>query len=243
MSQQPTNVTGLRRPSAGMLLAIALLLCSGAGYRALDAWYGRSPTSATIPEGALDRLPYQIGDWTGQDQELDEIIIEQTDTDAHVNRLYEKRWGWGNVSLWIAYGIRLRDLAPHRPEVCYSGAGWLLDSTRSLEITADDGTKVPCRMMQFKRGALATERVTLLNYFIVDGQYSEDVEQLRGRAMFGRAHGTTYAAQVQIATNTAMQHSRGDELVQEFGTASANAIATVLREAVEMHTAQSTDAN
>lgn len=213
-------------------MAVALLLVSGAGYRSLAAWYDRASDGVAIPAGTLSGLlPLTLGEWRGHEEDMDEYVLRKTGTDDHVNRVYQRQRGRASVSLWIAYGVRPRDLMPHRPEVCYNGAGWTLESNRSLELTSGDGVVLPCRLMQFKRGVLASERITVLNYYIVDGERSAGVSQLRSKAARGGSS-VSYAAQIQIVATTALRHEEGARKVRAFASESAGAIATMLSDAV-----------
>ena len=92
--------------------ALALLLLSGAGFRALAAYYSRPSTSVPIPKGTLAKLPVRIGEWVGEDTPMDERIVRKTDADDLVNRLYQRTGGSQAISLFVAYGVRLRDLSP-----------------------------------------------------------------------------------------------------------------------------------
>ena len=133
MTDSPTDNTSNSNVSTGAVIALVLLLVSGAGYRSLAAWYDQSSDSVAIPAGTLNGLlPLTLGEWTGRDEEVDEYVLQKTGTDDHVNRVYERKQGRDSVSLWIAYGVRLRDLMPHRPEVCYAGAGWALESNEPM---------------------------------------------------------------------------------------------------------------
>ena len=85
--------------------------------------------------------------------------------------------------------------------------------------------------MRFKRGVLATERVTVLNYYIVDGEHSAGVSQLRSKAA-GGGDSASYAAQIQIVATTARRHEEGARKVRAFASDSAAAIATMLSNAV-----------
>jgi len=130
---------------------------------------------------------------------MGEEIVRATDTDAHLNRRYTRHGGLEAVSFYVASGVKARDLMPHRPEVCYTGAGWTLTGRRLAELALSDGTKLPCNIVQFSRGALTTERVVVLDYYLVDGQYCADVSLLRSKAWRGSG-AVRYVAQVQVIT-------------------------------------------
>jgi len=89
---------------------------------------------------------------------------------------------------------------PHRPEVCYTGAGWTRTDKQSMELPLSDSTELPCNVMQFSRGILTIEKIVVLDYYIVDDEYCRDVSLLRSKAWKGS--GTVrYVAQVQIVTS------------------------------------------
>ena len=181
------------------ITASVLMLVLGMGYRVLAARLAAPGNATPISFATMERFPMQVGDWTGKDVPLDEAIVRATDTDAHINRSYSRNNGLEFVSLYVASGVKARDLMPHQPEVCYIGAGWTRTDKRSIEIPLSDGTELPCNVMQFSRGTLTTKKVVVLHYYIVDGKYSRDVSLLRSKAWKGS--GTVrYVAQVQITT-------------------------------------------
>jgi hypothetical protein len=189
---------GHRKRSVGAaVVAIGLLAISGAGYRVLAGYLARPNESAPLPQGALNRLPLHIGDWVGKDVPMSEEIAKATDTDARVNRLYVRTGGSQSAMLYVAYGVRGRDLMPHRPEVCYPEAGWTLGGSSPEKIPLPNGSSLECRLYEFRRGGLSTQVITVLNYYVVDGQYSPDVSLLRSKAWRGSG-GIRYMAQVQV---------------------------------------------
>ena len=208
-----------------VIVAGFLMLVSTAAYRFLAARLDAPVNTTPISPAALERLPLQIGDWMGREVPLDEAIVRATDTDAHINRSYSRNNASQYILLYIASGVKVRDLMPHRPEVCYTGAGWTLIDKRSMELPLSDGMELPCRALQFSRGMLNTKKIVLLNYYIVDGQYSRDVEGFRYKVVLG--DGTVrYVAQVQIVASTTMNLNADSavRLVSEFAAESASSI-------------------
>ncbi len=202
-----------------------LMLVSSAAYRVLAARLEAPINTTSLSSAALERLPLQIESWKGKDVPLDEAIVRATDTEAHINRRYSRHNASENISLYIAYGVRARDLMPHRPEVCYTGAGWTLIDKRSMELPLSDGMKLPCMAFQFSRGTLNTTKTVLLNYYIVDGQYCRDVSLLRSKAWRGSGR-VRYVAQVQIIASTTVNLNTDSaaRLVCDFAAESASSI-------------------
>jgi hypothetical protein len=130
-----------------------------------------------------------------------------------------------NILLYIAYGVRARDLMPHRPEVCYTGSGWILMDKHPMELSLRNGMKLPCYILKFSRGTLNTKKILLLNYYIVDGEYCRDVSLLRSKAW--RGSGTVRSvAQVQIAAfeTVHLNFDSAERLVCKFASESASSI-------------------
>lgn len=194
------NLSSSRRATVAAAVAGGLMLLFGLGYRAVQAKMEAPVNTTPVSQDSLDRLPLEIGGWTGRDTPVDANIIEATDTDAHVSRQYVSNTGFGAVSLWIASGVRARDLMPHRPEVCYVGSGYTLVKREAPDLPLDDGGVLPCNAMQFSRGVLNSNRVFVLYYYLVDGQYCRDVSEWRYRLLWTRIG---YIAQVQVVVGIA----------------------------------------
>lgn len=194
---EPERTNG-RAVIAAAGAAVALLLASGAGYRVAAEYLALAPNSIPLAPGTLAGLPMRIGDWAGRDVPLSEAVIRATATDDHVNRAYSPPLGGQTVWVFVAYGVRARDLAPHRPEVCYPGSGWTLEDSREAHLPLAGAAELRCRILRFSRGGLTAGAVTVLNYYIVDGQYCPDLSLVRSRAWRG-SRGLGYMAQVQIA--------------------------------------------
>ena len=217
-----------------VVLAGFLMLISSAAYHVLAARLEAPVNTTPISPAALERLPLQIGDWMGREVPLDEAIVRATDTDAHINRSYSRNNASQYISLYIASGVKARDLMPHRPEVCYTGAGWTLIDKRSMALPLNDGEKLPCSTFQFSRGTLNTKKTVVLAYYIVDEQYCRDVSLLRSKAW--RGSGTVrYVAQIQIVASTTanLNAASAERIVCAFAAESASSISRLFESAEE----------
>jgi len=193
------DISGNGRVVAAVLTASLLMLLSGSGYRILAARLAAPVNTTPIDPNDLAQFPSQIGGWTGQDVPLDEAVVRATDTDAHISRRFSRADSMDSVYLYVACGVKARDLMPHRPEVCYTGNGWTLVDRRSADVPLSDGLRLPCNLLHFSRGSLQGGEVVVLDYYIVDGQYCPDVSLLRSKAW--RGSGTVrYVAQVEIVS-------------------------------------------
>lgn len=103
----------------------------------------------------ITSLPMIMGNWVGQDVPVADDIVERSQTDAYINRVYENTQIPGEkVSLWINYsntGLNLR----HSPEICLPSSGWeRIESLHEiLEITGDDGEKTPVSVLAYAKDA------------------------------------------------------------------------------------------
>ena len=201
-----TASKNLRASAAAAAAAVGLLLLGGAGYRLLAAYLARPTGSVPLPERALERLPVRIGAWAGHDVPIPRRIAKATDTDARLNRLYTRTGDDQPVMLYVAYGVRGRDLMPHRPKVCYPAAGWTLRSSRVEKLPLDDRSHLECELCWFYRGGLDRHAIVVLNYYVVDGRYCPDVSLLRWRVWRGSS-GIRYMAQVQVACEESASQS------------------------------------
>lgn len=216
--------------------ASLLMLAFGISYRVLAARLEGPVTTTPISPAAVAQFPMQIGDWSGREVPIDDAVVRATDTDAHISRQYSRRGGLEAVSFYVACGVRARDLMPHRPEVCYTGAGWTVVEHHVVELAVPDGNNLPCSVYQFSRGALRAERVLVLYYYLVDGRYCQDVSLLRSQAW--RGSGTVgYVAQVQVMTPvaSASDAQAARERVSTFAVESARATADLFKHASTLH--------
>lgn len=218
--------------TSGAITAIVLLLVIGAGFRVLTARLNSTAGYESLEPGTLARLPFQIGDWIGQDIPMGERIREATDTDDLLSRQYVRPNSGEVVHLYVAYGARARDLAPHRPEVCYRAAGWVLQETEAVDLPTSDGRSVPARSLLFSHGGFDLSTLIVVNYFIVDGEYSPDFSLLRSKIWKG-SQAVRYISQVQIACSETAFRDReaARSAAIAFACDSASAIHSVLQPA------------
>jgi len=228
----PKNNRLYRSPIFAAVTATIIMFVFGASHRAFTNRLTNSTSVSSMSPDALEKLPLQIGDWTGQEKPLDEAIIEATDTDAHISRQYSRHNTSEHVFLYIAAGQRARDLMPHRPEVCYTGAGWTRVGSDAKKLLLEDGKELPCNVFQFSKGALNTKNVIILDYYIVDEQLCRDISLMRSKIW--RGSGTIeYVAQVQIVTDITTDRTAdvAFKIVSNFARESAKSIFQVLESA------------
>ncbi len=93
--------------------------------------------AAYVPDFAT--LPMKIGDYQGQNREVDEFIREYLGADQMLERLYTGPDAWVSVSL--IYGAHWRDV--HSPVSCFPAQGWLIVSSDPIQIPAPANSPTP----------------------------------------------------------------------------------------------------
>ncbi|UCG17295.1 MAG: exosortase-associated EpsI family protein [Phycisphaerales bacterium] len=228
------------------LVAAALLLGSGIGYRAVASRLSDFIGIAPLPQGTLAQLPLRIGEWVGQDVPVDERILKIADVDDYVNRIYERRGEKATASLFlafrrrdVAYGVPVRALMPHHPKVCYPATGWTFEESQQMALEEADGSMLPVEVLRFRRGELEVERVAVACYYIVEGRTGPSVAALRPRGWRPKGD-LRYVAQIQIACNEGLLGTSAEEQVRAFAVDSAPAIRSLITRAVKREDASDT---
>lgn len=186
-----------------LVFSAVLLISSGLAYRILACRLELvvdTPIELSVP---LNAFPVMVGNWVGKDVPIPENIQRVAGNDDFVNRLYVDRSTnkWANV--YIAYSARPRTMVGHRPEVCYVGGGWIHDSTEQAEVISASGRKIPCLIHYFHMPAPSYEERVVLNFYIVNGQLTNDESGFSGvswRTPNIAGNTARYVAQVQISS-------------------------------------------
>lgn len=77
----------------------------------------------------LKRVPKEIGDWHGEDMEIDEVVREKVGAVGAVSRIYRNVRTGEKVDLWLIVG-HARVISGHTPDICYPSSGF---ETRAAE--------------------------------------------------------------------------------------------------------------
>jgi hypothetical protein len=185
------------------VLAVMLLISAGVSYRVLATKLDVLTSKVIELPVPLSFVPAQMGDWKGRDIPIAENTLRVADNDAYLNRLYVNELSneWANI--YIAYTARPRTMVGHRPQVCYVGGGWILDSTDKIEIESGSGLVIPSRIHRFHKSSPSYEEIIVLNYYIVNGQLTNDESVFSGlgwRTPNIEGDPALYVAQVQVSS-------------------------------------------
>lgn len=126
-------------------LTVGLLAAGLVAQTALEASYRTPRPELAAP---LATLPMRLGPWIGRDEAMDPEILERTQADDYLNRVYEDSRRPGRaIKVWMNYsrhGLNLR----HSPEVCLPSGGWtkVESQTRVVNVPAPGGSLALTRL-------------------------------------------------------------------------------------------------
>jgi EpsI family protein len=116
----------------GVLAAACLILVFQAGASRMLKIDERS-----MPIPGLHSLPGQLGPWKASpDQSMDSATEAYLKPDEYILRDYVDQQSGARVNLFVAYFKSLQNTyGPHSPSVCLRGAGWLVSSSKIVNVT------------------------------------------------------------------------------------------------------------
>jgi EpsI family protein len=127
-----SNGTRLLRSSLQGWFALAgVILVAQAG-----AMHMLSLPERDLPLPPLDSFPAQFSGWNLQaEQQLEPAVAEYLKPDSYLLRDYVNPAEGSYVNLFVAYFKSLQNsYGPHSPRVCLPGSGWLVSSSRILNL-------------------------------------------------------------------------------------------------------------
>jgi len=182
---------------------IILIAASGLGYRILAGYLQGevlSPITLTVP---LAEFPLAVGPWQGREVPIPVNVQKVAKNDDFLSRLYINQSANQWASLYVAYTARPRTMLGHRPQICYPASGWIHDSTDRIKVISRAGLTIPCLLHRFRRPAPSYEEVLIVNFYIVNGQLTDDESVFTGigwRTPNITGNPARYVAQVQISS-------------------------------------------
>ncbi len=165
-----------------LLLAAALLVITQTGVAMIHRAY--VPAEVAIPSQPLSSLPMQLGDWTGEDIELDERLFNAIGAHSVVNRVYRNPAGQ-QVSVHLALITDPTANPSHYPEVCYPSSGWGVVEREKSKIEAPGAAPVSARRMVYEQDR---QQVQILFWYQLGERSFVDRDSYRDarQAYFGR---------------------------------------------------------
>lgn len=167
-------------------LLLCLLLAAVGGL----AWWLRLQPPLRVDASPLATLPARIGPWSALDVPVESAVEAELRADMNLQRLYRHPAG-PEVWLYLGYYGTARGGRPeHTPRGCYTGAGWGIESVRTLDVAPGSPLRVNEYVVerdgerQLVHFWYRSHRSTGLL-----GGLDQNVDRLVGRLTAGRADG------------------------------------------------------
>jgi EpsI family protein len=98
-------------------------------------WWLRFGPQLHLDVSPLESLPARIGSWDSKDIPMIAAVEQELLADFNLQRTYSDRFGQ-IVWLYVGYyGTERGGRPEHTPRGCYTGAGWGIESSRTVNVT------------------------------------------------------------------------------------------------------------
>jgi hypothetical protein len=189
--------------SIAWTLAVIMLIVSAVGYRLFASYHNiitKTPVALPVP---LSEFPVIVGNWFGRDVPISDTILDVAANDDFLSRLYANKSNNQWINIYIAYTARPRTMLGHRPQVCYPANGWTHENTENVQFISNSGRTIRCLLHNFKKSTPETEKIVVLNYYIINGWLTDDDSVFSGlswRSPNIDGNPARYVAQVQFSS-------------------------------------------
>ena len=123
-----------------------------------------------LPETKLETLPMQLGNWKGEDTELDTRIFRKIGAEDVVSRLYRDPLGKEVTLHGAVFGEFVRGV-PHSPTVCYPGNGWTKIEQKDVDIEIPNEPAISARAITYD---MEGRRILVMFWYQLDDQIFRD---------------------------------------------------------------------
>jgi hypothetical protein len=166
---------------------------------------------------AVDALPLNVGDWSGERHPLDTAARDLLKPNAEATLLYKNRNRNLEAYLAVVQVHDCRHMIGHTPAVCYPGNGWAIVSQTQRTWRAGE-FEIPGVEYKVERPGPQGQKQawTIQNFYIFpDGRFGATAAELnRAAADYRRlAYG---AAQVQVVTGSSMPEPVRQEIWRDL---------------------------
>jgi EpsI family protein len=144
----------------GLLFGVCLILIAQAGASRLLKVDERS-----MPTPGLHQLPWQLGSWKASAEgSMGAAVEEYLKPDEYILRDYRNEQDGTAINLFVAYFKSLQNTyGPHSPSVCLPAAGWLVTSSKIINIPVPgQAAGFPANEFVMEK---ATERILVLYWY------------------------------------------------------------------------------
>lgn len=106
-----------------VVVGIAMVPLTVYQWSLLDWVWGANTPAMQCAYLLETQIPYQIGDWVGEDRPVDPKVLEVAGADGYIDRVYTNTKTDQKVSIWLIVG-HFRQVSRHTPNFCYKAAGF-----------------------------------------------------------------------------------------------------------------------
>ena len=122
--------------------SIRLWITAGVLLGAFVLLHTASHGEPIIQRQPLHELPYTFNNWSGEEQQIEEKIVNAVGVTDYTNRVYSQSGGVP-VGLYIGYyGSQKTGDTMHSPKNCLPGAGWQPIKSGEATLTVAGGRKI-----------------------------------------------------------------------------------------------------
>jgi EpsI family protein len=113
----------------------------------------------------LHDIPWQLGPWaTSNEQSIGPEVTAYLKPDEYILRDYVDQQNRATVGLFVAYFKSLQNVyGPHSPRICLPGSGWLVSSSKTIEIPVPGRSGgIPANQFTMEK---ANQRILVLYWY------------------------------------------------------------------------------
>lgn len=131
-----------------------IIVAAAIGLSFTSVHWVRSGYKFNVEEPVIDlhTIPLTLGQWRGEDIEIQEETLGVLSAHSFIQRLYRDAIGH-EISFHAAIWGTPEEVgmaAPHHPEICYPSANWTIMGRRNAEIEGDN-LIIPVELIHFQR--------------------------------------------------------------------------------------------
>lgn len=214
-------------PALAVAALIAMFFVAGPGAGKVSG----SDEYAERVRAAIERIPYQIGDWVGKDIEVPAPALKLLKPNKIMQRRYVDPSTGRTISVLVVHCGDVRDMRGHYPPVCYPAHGWdEVREQREASSVSVSGGVFPARNYMFRRVVQGVEQsMGILSFFVLPDPrtpIAEDMRALDRRAQI-RSTAALGSAQVQIVGAEQIPGAEREKVINQFMRALEPAIRAV----------------
>lgn len=160
---------------------------------------------------ALDKIPYNIGDWIGKDTEIRQEALKILDANCTLSRVYRNYKTQHTATLLLVQCADARSLLGHYPPVCYPSQGWSEISSEPGSVPKSYGAFSTTRYA-FAYDLMQQSNTLHVTHFTVlpDGRIAPDMGLLETAAR-DRRYTFCGGASVQLIVDSGLSENEQEE--------------------------------